>query len=283
MNISIFTDLCRSLEDWPRNFQQYYDIWSIRKKSGGRRWIYAPKGELREAQEVLNFHLLQKEYHPAACAYLPGCSPKKAFERHLDNLKNGGWLLTLDIKDFFGHITGEMLTEHGMTQEEMLVCCIPHPQRTWVLAQGGVTSPLAANLAASELDIVLDDWSQKYGLMYTRYADDLGFSKVGDFRELKPVVSINRILGDHGFRIASGKVKMQPPGSGQAYLGLIYTVDGNLSISHRYRNRARAMHHNQQIGRTTNKHVVQGVLNYVKSVNPVQHCKLIGEKVCQRT
>jgi RNA-directed DNA polymerase len=275
MTISISLDLSNSLKDWRHKHKQFYDIWSIKKKHGGRRWIYAPKGELREAQEELNSCLLKREFHPAACAYLPGCSPRKALEKHLENLEDGGWLLTLDIQDFFGHITNKMLQDSDLTKIEALLCCIPHARREWVLPQGGITSPLAANLAAYKLDVTLTNWAQEHELTYTRYADDLGFSRKVDFRGIKPVKAIAQILTAHGFKIAPGKVKMQPPGSGQTYLGLIHAADGHLSVSRKYRNKARAMQYNDRCGRTTNKDVVQGVCNYIKSVNETQYFNII--------
>jgi RNA-directed DNA polymerase len=275
MTLKLSEEFKTHLKDWQHSYQKYYDNWPIRKRHGGVRWIHAPKAELRALQETLNLKLLKQEYHPAALAFLPGCNPQKTFMKHLGNLQESGWLLTLDIKDFYGHVTGKMLTDVGLTEEEMLITCIPHKKRGWVLPQGGITSPLAANLAAKQLDGTIHAWSNEHGLVYTRYADDLGFSGENDFRAVKPIKHIAAILQEFGFHLAADKIKMQPPGCGQMYLGLVFTSDGRLSISQKYRNRARAMHYNDRTKRTTNTRVVQGVLQYVKSVNEAQYLNLI--------
>lgn len=44
------------------------------------------------------------------------------------------------------------------------------------VVQGAVTSPTLSNLVFRELDIRIERYCQKIGVIYTRYADDMLFS-----------------------------------------------------------------------------------------------------------
>jgi RNA-directed DNA polymerase len=81
-----------------------YRNFTIKKRSGGKRWISVPRAPLKAvqiwiAQEILN-HISP---HRAAAAYVAGQSNplKISAEKHIGSK----WVLKLDINNFFGNIS----------------------------------------------------------------------------------------------------------------------------------------------------------------------------------
>jgi len=71
----------------------------------------------------------------------------------------------------------------------------------YVLPQGAPTSPIITNMICDKLDHRLGGLAHRFGLNYTRYADDITFSSMhnvfqenSDFRK-----ELLRIIGDQGF------------------------------------------------------------------------------------
>ena len=92
-----------------------------------------------------------------------------------------------------------------------------------VLPQGAPTSPVLTNVVCSKLDRRLSGVAKRFGLNYTRYADDITFSsshnvyqKEGEF-----VKEINRIIIEQGFSIKESKTRLQKEGYRQEVTGLL--------------------------------------------------------------
>ncbi|WP_460264638.1 reverse transcriptase domain-containing protein [Clostridium sporogenes] len=95
-------------------------------------------------------------------------------------------LLNIDLKDFFsqvhfGRVRGMLMKKpYGINQEAatviaQLVCF------EGALPQGAPSSPIITNMICSPLDTQLIRLAKKYGLVYTRYADDITFSTNNQF------------------------------------------------------------------------------------------------------
>jgi hypothetical protein len=103
-----------------------------------------------------------------------------------------------------------------------------------VLPQGAPTSPVLSNVICQRLDFLLSGVAKRFGLRYTRYADDLTFSSMhnvyqpeGEFmNELK------RIIAEQGFHIKEGKTRLQKSGYRQEVTGLI--VNEQVNVQKRY-------------------------------------------------
>jgi len=92
-----------------------------------------------------------------------------------------------------------------------------------VLPQGAPTSPVLTNVICLKLDRRLSGVAKRFGLNYTRYADDITFSsshnvyqKEGEF-----VKEINRIIIEQGFSIKESKTRLQKEGYRQEVTGLL--------------------------------------------------------------
>lgn len=248
----------------PEGWRRYYKIWSIPKNSGGRRWIQAPQGQLKELQRLLVSWLNQWPLHPAARAYLPGgASHVEVAKEHLQHAGPTGSLVTADIKDFFGHVTAELLRKAGLPQEIVLLITIPHPYRGRVLPQGAPTSPPASNIAMRDFDQALSE-ALPPGTLYTRWADDLGISAPYrlDGREIKRL--LQDLLRQYGFYLAKDKFRLMTPESGRVYLG-ISLREKELQVPRRYRRKLRSKQHHFAQGDTTEASL-KGMVDYVERV-----------------
>src|SRR5690606_12979703 len=83
-----------------------------------------------------------------------------------------------------------------------------------VVPQGAPTSPVITNIICQKLDFLLTGVAKRFGLKYSRYADDITFSSMhnvyqpdSDFlKELK------RIITEQGFHINVNKTRLQKDG-----------------------------------------------------------------------
>jgi retron-type reverse transcriptase len=103
-----------------------------------------------------------------------------------------------------------------------------------VLPQGAPTSPILTNIVCYKLDRRLTGLAKRFGLNYTRYADDITFSsshnvygKNGEFLN-----ELNRIIVDQGFTIKESKTRLQKEGFRQEVTGLL--VGDKVNVQKRY-------------------------------------------------
>lgn len=251
------------------HWKQHYQSWPLKKKRSGRRWIHAPLVRLKELQRLLNKELMQRPVHPAAKAFLPGCDHLKAAQEHLEFMRGHGWLFKTDIQNFFGHVTGAQLIKLGLPANLVQMITIPSSLGR-VLPQGGVTSPVASNLAMVEFDEIVTHMAVEHDLHYTRYADDIAFSGRYNFGYRWPVKILREQLQNLGMKIALRKTKITPPGGRQVYLGVMLNSGGNLRVMRRdlqiLKGRFLDLKHGED-----QETSVAGVLSYVQQVNPAQY------------
>lgn len=108
------------------------------------------------------------------------------------------------------------------------------------LPQGSPSSPLLANLCARKLDEKIEELADDYGLVYTRYADDLALSTDDQCftrRKAKQVIGrIYSLMASCGLTPNTAKTVVVPPGGRKLLLGLYVDSDRpKLSRDFRYR------------------------------------------------
>lgn len=184
----------------------HYRIYSIPKRSGGLRKISAPYPALLECQRWINENILSKIHvHEAAHGFITGKSIKSNAEKHLGSNN----LLKLDLKDFFPSIKKNQIIQifkecgypNNISFYLASICCLDN-----CLPQGAATSPALSNIITYGLDSRLSGLSLKYGLIYSRYADDLTFS--GDKISIKTKEIILKIIIEQGFVINKEKIHL---------------------------------------------------------------------------
>jgi hypothetical protein len=90
------------------------------------------------------------------------------------------------------------------------------------LPQGAPTSPALANLCAFRLDRRLTGLADRFGLHYSRYADDLAFSgTLGDRRIHDLIGYVGGITAEEGFTVHPGKTRIRRRGDRQQLAGLV--------------------------------------------------------------
>lgn len=256
-----YRDILWDLER-PQGWKRHYRVWSIAKKSGGRRWIHAPEPRLKEVQQRLVPLLSKFPLHQAARAFRPGYPAHDAVaQEHCRHAGPEGTIWTADIKDFFGHVTDRMLLRHGVPREVILFVTVPH-RRQRVLPQGAPTSPPASNLVMFEFDELLSKTLPE-DTLYTRYADDIGISapSVLNYHQLRNLVS--DLLSKHGFVLAPKKCRLMTPKTGRSYLGVTFT--DRIGLSRRYDKKLRSKRHHHGMGDASTASL-QGMLDYVRKI-----------------
>ncbi len=109
-----------------------------------------------------------------------------------------------------------------------------HKVKRNVLPQGAATSPLITNVICQRLDYLLAGVAKRFGLRYTRYADDITFSSQHNiFKEDGEFIKeLRRIIAEQGFHIKESKVRLQQAAFRQEVTGLI--VNKTVNVNQNY-------------------------------------------------
>lgn len=160
----------------------------IPKATGGSRPLGVPTVSDRIAQTVIKTALeprLEQVFHPDSYGYRPGKSAKDALQTARARCWKYDWVLEYDISQFFEDIDHDLLMRAlgKHVNEKWILLYVERwlkaptqvdgelIQRTRGTPQGGVVSPLLANLF---LHYVFDLWMTRNhpGTPFERYADD---------------------------------------------------------------------------------------------------------------
>ncbi|WP_405570190.1 reverse transcriptase domain-containing protein [Winogradskyella sp. Asnod2-B02-A] len=234
-----------------------YKTFEIKKKSGKKRIIHSPCKGLKEFQKCLNI-ILSTIYKPHTSAH--GFVIGKSIVDNAKNHVTKNYVYNIDLKDFFPSIDSNRVwgrltvkpfnlgtTESRKQIANMIksICCTPmkverHIEGAWitktlsVLPQGAATSPVLTNAICERLDIQLTGLSKRFGLDYSRYADDITFSSMHntyttDNGKQETIYKkdntfdkeLRRIISTQNFYINEEKVRLQKRGYKQEVTGLI--------------------------------------------------------------
>lgn len=228
-----------------------YRLFSIAKRAGGRRCIHEVGAQLLTVQRFLNSEILQNvSPHQASFAFHRDGGIRKCAQVHC----GASWLLHFDLKDFFFSIDERAIYEifSKMYYRPLLafefarLCTTIRLPRTFsaplntskqphsfynhryigVLPQGAPTSPMLANLAAYDLDCMLQNFADSKGMTYTRYADDITFSTMERLGSIpKTQYEVRSLIAKSGFLENPLKRRVAGPGARRVVLGLL--VDGS--------------------------------------------------------
>ena len=246
-----------------------YVSFTIKKKANNQfRTIYSPVKGLKEFQKALNI-ILQcvHQPHSAANGFVLGKSIVDNAKLHINQI----YVYNLDLKDFFpsvdkSRIWGRLLiapfnlntSDERMKIANMIagLSCTPMEverliDNNWtkiiksVLPQGAPTSPTLTNAICEKMDIRLSGVAKRFGLNYTRYADDITFSgkhnnyeiTANTFEKIFVASStfdneVRRIIADQKFNVKESKVRLQKEGYRQEVTGLL--VNEKVNVTRRY-------------------------------------------------
>lgn len=290
-----------------------YKNFTIKKRSGGKRWISVPAPALMAVQKWISKNILNNiAPHHSSFAYAINRRIKDHAERHC----SAKWILKIDIKDFFNNISElqiyYLFIKLGypdlLAFEMARICTRETPRRKgkrWnndnynsekpynsehigSLPQGAPTSPALSNLVFFDIDQKLETLAFELGATYSRYADDLCFSFTDSTREklLNTKQKISKLLYSYGFRTNTKKTRIIPPGSRKIITGLIVN-EAVPSTPKELRDKVR-MHcyYAKKFGISQHCHRIGfrsiigfrnhlfGLITYIQSINPNQAVKL---------
>ena len=234
----------------PNNTFHRYKQFKIKKKSGGYRQITTPRNQsfmllLRYVNEIF-----KAVYSPSD--YAMGFTEQRSVATNANVHKGQNYILNIDLKDFFPSIEQPRIWKRLQLKpfnfplpvaNVLAGMCSMKETRTledgtkkdfYVLPQGAPTSPIITNMICDTLDRRLAGLAKRFGLRYTRYADDITFSsmhnvyqKDGDFRK-----ELIRIIQSQGFTINEKKTRLQKIGGRQEVTGII--VSDKLNVTKKY-------------------------------------------------
>jgi hypothetical protein len=103
-----------------------------------------------------------------------------------------------------------------------------------VLPQGAPTSPVITNIICQRMDLLLTGVAKRFGLLYSRYADDLTFSSLHNVyqKDGEFIKELHRIISEQGFRINSNKTRLQKDGYKKEVTGLL--VHNQVNVQKKY-------------------------------------------------
>lgn len=205
-------------------------VYSKQKKDGRPRYIHQPSIKLKKIQKWILSEVLSKvTISTGAHAFVTKSSIYTNAEKHF-RMGQDFWLYATDICDFFDSISQEkvkmifVLLGYSEAVSELLssFCCIDE-----FVVQGFSTSPCISNIIFKELDELFLTVSDKYNVIYTRYADDMFFSGLVENRDqLKKIKNIVEYsLEKAGFKINSNKNRIHELNDVKKITGLLVNRD----------------------------------------------------------
>lgn len=228
-----FLDLQKMFYGLRSKDSNFYNEFSIKKKSGGERKILAPNFRLKYVQRKLAY-VLSLIYlgRPSVHGFRQGKNIVTNAESHV-NKKS---VFNIDLEDFFptihfGRVRG-ILKVHPYNLSAVGakfvagICCYKGK-----LPQGAPTSPIVSNMICSKLDHDLQALAIEEKCTYSRYADDITFSTTKrNFSEkifkmesnvIKAGSKLTDIIISNVFKINNKKLRIRYCTDRQEVTGLI--------------------------------------------------------------
>jgi retron-type reverse transcriptase len=246
-------ELARRLQLTPEElyaFRAAYREVSIPKRSGGSRRLCIPEKSLKALQRRILRRLLGRlKAHPAATGFERGRSIVTHARRHVGQAV----LVRLDVKDFFPSTAEGRLRRYfrkiGWNRPAARLLTRFCTYRGG-LPQGAPTSPRLSNLVNYRLDARLAGMARKFGVSYSRYADDITFSFPTDKRKLIRYMMrfAARVAWAEGYRLhGRKKLHIRRQHQQQRVTGLV--VNQRVQLPRRRRRWLRAIEHHLRTGR----------------------------------
>lgn len=283
----------------------HYRRFTIPKRSGGERNIWAPLPKLKELQRWILREIAEKlPIHGSCHGFVAGRSILSNAEVH----NNSSIVVRMDLKDFFPTLTFPRVKgifRHAGYREQiatlLALICTEAPREVIkhdgelhyislgprCLPQGAPTSPALSNVAGLKLDRRLNGLAKKLGWRYSRYADDLTFSlpekyKKGNSQLGALLKAVPNIVNDEGFQINRKKTWVARKGGRQCVTGLIVNGKDAPRVPRKKQREIRSAIYNLQQGKELREgETIEQILGYVAFIymSQPQKGKQLLEKI----
>lgn len=242
----------------PKYSKNRYHSFKIPKKSGGIRQICAPCGNLKWFQICLN-EVFKVLYSPSPFAM--GFTEGRSIVDNARIHTNQNYVFNIDLKDFFPSIDQARVWKRlqlapfnfnakiaGVIAGLCSVKSARYSEKNeceecYVLPQGAPTSPLLTNAICDTLDRRLHGLAKRFGLHYSRYADDITFSSMHNVYQSNSIFrqELERIIIGQRFTINENKTRLAHCSKRQEVTGLI--VGAKINVARKYVRDIRAILH----------------------------------------
>jgi retron-type reverse transcriptase len=221
--------------------RSHYVRFTVPKRSGGTRTLFAPHRTLAAAQRWVFERIVSKlSVEAPAHGFIAGRSILTNAQAHAGR----AIVVNLDLAEFFPSIgfprVRSVFKRAGYspsTATILALLCTECPRRMVEfdgvmyhvatgprgLPQGACTSPGLSNQVARRLDRRLSGLAARLGSTYTRYADDLTFSGDETLRDRVGylMARVRHIARDEGFTVNEAKSRVLRRNTAQVVTGLV--------------------------------------------------------------
>lgn len=257
---------------------KYYKTYPVSKGNGKSRTISQPSKSLKVVQSWILFYILNK------LKVSPSC---KGFEKGLNILDNASphlnatAILSLDIKDFFPSIPANKIYNiYRILGYNSVIstiftnlCCYNNS-----LPQGSPCSPKLSNIVCLRMDSRIQGYVSEYGIVYTRYADDLTFSSFSPNKLSKLIPVIRSIIKTDEFKLNDSKTRIVGTSRAKRVTGLI-VADSKIGIGKKKYKLIRSKIHHLTLKKNIKNFKllehVRGYLAFMKSVDQDRYDNLL--------
>lgn len=250
--IAFYAFLKKEYSPFADHAEELYTTFRIPKASGGTREIKAPIDELKCIQKEFTRFMhndCKLIYHDAVHSFTRKRNCKTALLSHQE--RHARWFLKLDIHDFFGSCTKELVLNslkclpntYWLVRDDGAVDLLDLCFLNNVLPQGAPSSPMLSNIVLQEFDTKIYQALKEQGFHYTRYADDILISKNTSF-QFQPIVELVEQLLPKELQLNKVKTRYGSCNGANWNLGLMYNKDLALTVGHRNKHTLQCMFHN---------------------------------------
>jgi hypothetical protein len=209
--------------------------WHNMLLKSGESLIYDIKKDIQKNYAILSIYLDRSSFKSVA-EYIRNHNPEKSDDKaHL-------YLILIQL--IFDHQIRKLNKDNrsGIAKIIASLCCtemeVERKTETgeWekvkrnVLPQGAPTSPVITNIVCQKLDYLLTGVANRFGLVYSRYADDITFSSMHNVYqpESEFLKELHRIIAEQNFHIKESKTRLQKDGYRKEVTGLLVNEKANV-------------------------------------------------------
>ena len=295
--------------DLEENLRKNYKIWvhqglreiPIPKKDGSKRILKVPTIADRAYQCLLKYALEpahEAQFHAKSYGFRPGRSTHDAQKVLFNNLKSSSnginkRVIEIDIAKCFDRISHKAILDRVIAPE-FIIGGISRCLKSGVnpqypnqgTPQGGVVSPLLANIALNGIERIGEHRQNgKNVSKCIRYADDMVFVLKPEDSPEQILVKVEEFLAKRGMEVSQKKTKVTASTDGFDFLGWKFYVQENngkfrsvpsVDNFKAFRNKVKQIVNNSNYGAETKVSKLAPVVRGWRSYH--KHCKMDGSR-----
>jgi len=295
--MQLYQFLCKELSASKQEISNFvlsapkkYKIYTIPKRTSGKRVIAHPAKKLKQYQRALIVRLESLlPVHDAAFAYKKNMGIKQNARQH----QKSKYLLKMDFQNFFHSITPELffaiikihkieLTKDDkyLLEQILFFCPSKRTGGKLILSIGAPSSPLISNVVLFFFDQALYESCKNQGITYTRYADDIIFStniknQLFEFPHVVKHLLVKHFSGQ--ITINESKTVFSSMSHNRHVTGVTITNEGELSIGRARKRYISSLIHRFSLNQLPDedRHYLQGLFAFACDIEPIFKQRMI--------